>query len=264
MGRKGQHAMTDAQNSAAPDFWDAPTGRRIAYRRSAGSGPGVVWLGGFRSDMEGGKATALHDWARGRGQAALRFDYSGHGASSGAFEEGCIGDWTADALAVLDHLTEGPQILVGSSMGGWIALNLALKRPERVAGLALIAPAPDFTARIEWDLSDEARAALQETGVWNMPTGDPDFGPTPITRRLIEDGPDHFVLGKGGVAVTAPVRILQGMEDEDVPWRGTADLTEELTGTDVVLTLIKDTGHRLSRPQDVARILAAVEELSGG
>jgi hypothetical protein len=256
MGREGQRVMTE------PEFWDAPHGARIAYRKAEGSGPGVVWLGGFRSDMEGGKATALAEWARARGQGCLLFDYSGHGASSGRFEDGCIGDWTADALAVLDHLTEGPQILVGSSMGGWIALNLAIARPGRCAGLVLIAPAPDFTARIEWDLSDQARAEIQENGVWLAPSGDPEFGPTPITRRLLEDGPDHFVLNRGGIAINAPVRIVQGMLDDDVPWRGAADLAEEIAGPDVVLTLVKDAGHRLSRPQDIARILAAAEELS--
>lgn len=242
-----------------PERWRAPHGPEIAFRRSAGTGPGLIWLGGFRSDMEGGKATSLHDWARGRGQAFLRFDYSGHGASSGRFEDGTIGAWIEDALAVLDDLTEGPQILCGSSMGGWIALTLALKRPERVAGLLLIAPAPDFTARLEMEMGDAARREVQERGVWQMPTGDPEFGPTPITRALIEDGPEHFVLGHGPIPVRAPVRILHGMRDEDVPWRGTVDLTGCIAGEDVTLILVKDGDHRLSRPQDIARMLAAAE-----
>lgn len=250
-----------AQEMTGPQRWRAPHGPEIAYRRAAGTAPGLVWLGGFRSDMEGGKATALHAWAEAQGRAFLRFDYSGHGASSGRFEDGGIGSWTTDALSVLDHLTEGKQILVGSSMGGWIALNLALARPERVSGLLLIAPAPDFTARLEMDMGDAARRELQERGVWLMPTGDPAFGPTPITRALIEDGPEHFVLGKGPIAVMAPIRILQGMKDADVPWRGTVDLVDCLAGEDVALTLVKDGDHRLSRPQDVARMLAMAEDL---
>lgn len=244
-----------------PDIFDAPHGARLAWRRSAGAGPGLVWLGGFRSDMEGGKAVALHDWARAQGRAFLRFDYSGHGASSGRFEDGTIGQWTQDALSALDGLTEGPQILVGSSMGGWIALNLALERPERVAGLLLIAPAPDFTARLELGLGEDARRAIQQEGVWLMPTGDPEFGPTPITRALIEDAPEHFVLGWGQLPVTVPVRIVQGMQDADVPWRGSAELIDCLAAEDVVLHLVKDAGHRLSRPQDLARILAAAQDL---
>ncbi len=244
-----------------PDFWRAPHGPDLAFRRSAGRGPGLLWLGGFRSDMEGGKAVALHDWARAEGRAFLRFDYSGHGVSSGAFEDGCIGAWTEDALAVLDHLVEGPQILCGSSMGGWIALNLAKRRPERIAGLLLMAPAPDFTAPLELSLPEEARRAIQSQGVWLMETGDPEFGPTPITRKLIEDGPAHFVLGDGPVPIRAPVRIVQGMQDEDVPWRGASDLVQSLEAEDVTLTLVKDAGHRLSRPQDLALIRSGAAAL---
>jgi pimeloyl-ACP methyl ester carboxylesterase len=256
MGPKSQ--MTDVKR------WKAPHGAELAYRQSPGAGPGLLWLGGFRSDMEGGKATALHQWAAARGRAFLRFDYSGHGASSGRFEDGTVGQWTRDALAVLDRLTDGPQVLVGSSMGGWIALNLALQRPERIAGLLLIAPAPDFTARLELELTETARDRIQTDGVWLMPTGDPAFGPTPITRGLLEDAPEHFVLGKGPVPVRVPVRIVQGVLDADVPWRGTADLVDCLEGGDVVLSLVKDGDHRLSRPQDIARILEAVRELCDG
>lgn len=247
-----------------PEFWQAPHGRTIAYRTSPGTGPGLLWLGGFRSDMEGGKATAMHDWAAARGNAFIRFDYSGHGRSSGEFEQGCIGEWTEDALAVLDNLTEGKQILVGSSMGGWIALSLAKKRPERVCGLLLLAPAPDFTARLELSLDKDARAALQRDGVWYMEDDyDPECGAVPITRKLLEDGPANFVITPTGVAVSGPVRIVQGMEDKDVPWRGTADLLRVLKTDDVVMTLVKDAGHRLSRPQDIARIQQQAEELCG-
>ncbi len=235
-------------------------GAQLAWRRVDGIGPTVVWLGGFRSDMEGAKAQALADWARGRGRSYLRFDYFGHGESSGAFTVGTIGRWREDALAMVDSLTDGPLVLVGSSMGGWIACLVALARPRRVAGLALVAPAADFTqALMEPSFDAAARAALAGDGVWMRPSqyGDGD----PITRELIEEGRRWSILGKP-VGIDVPVRILQGMGDPDVPWRHALALAEALTGEDMVISLVRDGDHRLSRPQDLRRLVSMVEELA--
>ena len=220
----------------------------------------MVWLGGFHSDMEGSKALALHGWAQASGRAYVRFDYFGHGQSSGAFEDGTIGRWRADALAVIDALTTGPLILVGSSMGGWLACLAALARPERVVGLVLIAPAADFTDKLlEPGLPEEAHGALARDGRWTRPSAyDGDgYG---ITQRLLDEGRDWSIL-PGPVAITAPVRILQGGADPDVPWRHALALAEALTGEDVVFTLIKDGDHRLSRAEDLRRLISAVEDL---
>jgi pimeloyl-ACP methyl ester carboxylesterase len=236
-------------------------GETLAWRRVAGTGPTVVWLGGFRSDMTGTKAQYLADWASSRGRGFLRFDYFAHGQSSGDFLSGTITQWRADALAAIDQLTEGPLILVGSSMGGWLACLAALARADRIAGMVLIAPAADFTARlIEPGLDDAARAALATDGVWLRPSGYGD--PDPITRGLLEDGARWSIL-PGPVPVAAPVRILQGAEDPDVPWPHALELAQALKGPDVVFSLVKDGDHRLSRPQDIARLLAAVEEVGG-
>jgi hypothetical protein len=215
----------------------------------------VIWLGGFGSDMTGTKATALSDWARQSGRAFVRFDWFGHGASEGRFEEGTITRWRGDALAVIEDLAEGPVVLVGSSMGGWLACLAALARPERLAGLALIAPAADFTsALVEPTLSDAARAALTREEVWRPP------GRFPISRALIEDGARWSIL-PGPVPIHAPVRIHQGGADEAVPWRHALDLALALESQDVVFTLVCGGDHRLSRPADIARLLAMVEEL---
>jgi pimeloyl-ACP methyl ester carboxylesterase len=240
--------------------------RRIAVRARAGNSPGLFWLGGFKSDMAGTKALALDAWAAERGRACIRFDYSGHGESGGEFTDGTIGRWLEESLAVFDAFCEGPQIVVGSSMGGWIALLLARAIARRassramLAGLVLIAPAPDFTEELMWkNLSPDARCAVETEGAWLCPS---DYGdPYPITRKLIEDGRNHLLLG-GSISTGCPVRILQGAQDPDVPWRHAFALTERLPSDDVVLTMIRDGDHRLSRPQDIARILAAVAELS--
>ncbi len=235
-------------------------GERLAWRRIAGAGPTVVWLGGFNSDMTGTKAQALADWAQATGRAYLRFDYFGHGASSGSFREGTITRWRDDALSVLDHLVEGPVVLVGSSMGGWLACLAALSRRARVKGLVLIAPAADFTERlIRPSLPEQARAAIAETGVWQRPSeyGDGDYA---ITRTLLEDGARWSIL-PGPVAIKAPVRILQGGRDPDVPWTHALELAQAIESGDVVFTLIADGDHRLSRPQDIRRLIAAVEEV---
>lgn len=238
-----------------------PGGDTLAWRRIEGRGPTVVWLGGFRSDMTGTKAQALADWALAEGRAFLRFDYFAHGLSSGDFAEGTIGRWREDALAAIDELTQGPAVLVGSSMGGWIACLAAMARPARVRGLVLVAPAPDFTSRLlEPALPPEARDALARDGVWVRPSAYDPAG-YPITVRLIEEG-RAWALLPGPVSIPAPVRILQGGADPDVPWRHALALYEGLAGDDAVFTLVRDGDHRLSRPEDIARLIAAVEELS--
>ena len=235
-------------------------GHRVAYARVDGAGPTVVWLGGFGSDMEGTKAQALDAWAQADGRSFLRFDYFGHGASSGEFAGGTIGRWREDALAVVDELTGGPLVLVGSSMGGWIACLVALARRERVSGLVLVAPAPDFTDKLlEPNLPEEARAALARDGCWRTPSpyGDGHV----ISSALLEEGRRWSIL-PGPVAIGAPVRILQGGADAEVPWRHALALAEAIEGDDVVFSLVRDGDHRLSRPQDIARLIAGVEELS--
>jgi pimeloyl-ACP methyl ester carboxylesterase len=236
-------------------------GASIAWRRVAGRGPTILWLGGFRSEMSGTKAQALADWAAGGGRDFLRFDYFGHGVSGGAFEAGTITRWRADALAVIGNLTEGPLVLVGSSMGGWIACLAALARPQRVKALALIAPAADFTGRLlAPSLPAEGRAAIERDGVWRRPSLYDPAG-YPITRALLEDGARWSIL-PGPISITAPTRILQGGADPDVPWRHALELAMALESKDVVFTLIRDGDHRLSRESDLARLIAAVEEVA--
>lgn len=233
----------------------------IAYRQVLGRNPAVLFCSGFMSDMTGSKATALDAWARGAGHAFTRFDYTGHGVSSGRFEDGTIGQWLEDTLAVIDRLTEGPLILVGSSMGGWISLLAALRRPERVVGLVGIAAAPDFTEDLMWAAMDEdARRQVMETGVWLMPEEN-GGAPEPITRCLIEDGRNHLLL-RAPIPLRVPVRLFQGQNDRSVPWPTATRLAERLDSADVRLTLIKDGDHRLSRSQDLALQIQAVEELA--
>ena len=248
--------------SGEPERLARPDGHTIAYRKTVGhaTGPGVVWLSGFKSDMGGTKAQALAAWAARTGRALTLFDYFGHGRSSGAFAEGTVSRWLDDALAVLDELTVGPQVLVGSSMGGWIAALAALQRPERVKGMLLIAPAADFTEALIWENApDEVKRAILERGVWERPSAyDPD--PYPITRGLIEDGRRHLILG-GAIDVRCPVRVLHGMADPDVPWTHGMRLVERLVSEDVVVQLVKHGDHRLSTPADIARMCGVLEEL---
>jgi pimeloyl-ACP methyl ester carboxylesterase len=232
-------------------------GARIAFRRTDGKGSkaGILWLGGFHSDMLGEKASALHDSAQRQGRAFVRFDYFGHGESSGKFEDGDISRWRFDALGVIDRLTAGPLVIAGSSMGGWMALLAALARPERVKGLVLLAPAPDFTDRLLWSaLDDDQRRQITEQGRWMRPSAYDPAG-YPITRRLIEDG-KTWNLMDWEIPLDLPVRILQGGLDPDVPWSYSLDLVDKLRSSDVVWTLIKDGDHRLSRPEDIARMVA--------
>lgn len=242
-----------------PSYLTTPAGRRLAYRQTPGRGPGVVFLGGFKSDMEGTKALWLEDRAREAGRAFLRFDYSGHGESSGAFTDGSIGDWTTDARAVIEAVTEGPQILVGSSMGGWIALLLARAMPDRVAGLVTVAAAPDFTEDAMWAAFDaDQRAALLSDGQVALPS---DYGdPYVITRRLIEDGRDHLVL-RTPLDLPFPARFLQGTADADVEMSVALRLLDHATGPDMRLTLVKGADHRFSDPDCLTLIDVAIEEV---
>ena len=222
--------------------------------------PTIVFLGGFKSDMTGGKATALDTFCYARNLNYLRFDYSGHGVSSGDFLEGSITRWTADALAVIDKLTTGPLILIGSSMGGWIMLLAALQRRARVAGLIGIAAAPDFTEALIWQsLSADERRRLMSEGRLEQPSEYSD-APYVITRKLIEDGRSHLLLGRP-IALDCKVRLLHGMRDSDVPHAFSLQLAQNLDSADVAVTLIKDGDHRLSRPQDLLRLCEAVDEL---
>jgi pimeloyl-ACP methyl ester carboxylesterase len=237
-------------------------GARLAFRRISGEGATVVWLGGFHSDMTGTKAQVLAEQAMATGGAYVRFDYFGHGESDGAFKDGTISRWREDALAVVDELTEGPLVLVGSSMGGWLACLAAIARPDRVKALVLIAPAPDFTEKLMTpELSDEAKATIARDGFWIRPS-EYDDGGYAITRNLLEDGARWSIL-PGPVPIDIPVRVLQGGADPDVPWTHALELANALTSQDVVFTLIKDGDHRLSRPQDLERLVAAVAEAKG-
>lgn len=238
---------------------------RIAYRRTrpaviGRNAPGVVFLHGFRSDMSGGKAQAVEAYCRARGNACLLFDAFGHGRSSGDFAQGTIGRWAEDLAALLDALTEGPQVLVGSSFGGWMMVLGALARPGRVAGLLGLAAAPDFTEDlILHAFSPEARRTLDKEGQVMVP-GTYGLPPYPITRRLIEEARAHLVL-RAPIPVACPVRLIHGLDDPDVPWRTSLALQEKLASADVTVTLVKGAGHRLSEPADLVRMRAALDEL---
>jgi pimeloyl-ACP methyl ester carboxylesterase len=238
-----------------------PDGNVVAYVRTEGREPSVVFLGGFRSDMTGTKAMALEAWARVRGQGYLRFDYLGHGQSSGRFEDGTIGRWLDDSLAAIDRLTSGKLVLVGSSMGGWLALLAARARRERIAGLVLIAAAPDFTERMLLEgLSPGDRTRLERDGRLERPS---QYSPEPsvFTWKLIEEGRRHLLLDKP-LALPCPVHLLHGQSDPDVPWEYSLQIARHLDAPDVVTTLVKGGDHRLSMPADIARLIAVVEELT--
>jgi pimeloyl-ACP methyl ester carboxylesterase len=233
----------------------------LAHAHTPGRAPTVVFLPGFMSDMTGDKAVAVEAWCRAYGQACLRLDYSGHGKSGGRFEDGTIGTWTNDALVLIDEAVRGEVLLVGSSMGGWIALLAALARPTRVAGLVGIAAAPDFTEDLMWAAFTEAdRATLERDGMLRIPSG---YGSEQIiTRALIEDGRTRLLL-RAPIPLTCPVRLLHGQQDPDVPWQTALRLAERLQSPDVQVTLIKDANHRLSRPQDIGLLCRTVARLLG-
>ncbi|MCZ6861763.1 MAG: alpha/beta hydrolase [Alphaproteobacteria bacterium] len=244
---------SDSPVLTQPEFLDWPDGTRIAYHRCEGKAPCVVFLPGFRSDMTGDKATTLEKFCDERGQAFLRFDYTGHGASSGEFADGTIGQWTRDAVEAIERLTSGSLVLVGSSMGGWIMLLAALALKPRIAGLVGIAAAPDFTEELMWAGLDAAsRAKLERDGVIHQPS-EYDPVPTPITMALIEEGRNHLLLG-GPIALDCPVRLIQGKKDPDVPWQTAQRIADTLNSSDVETILVEDGDHRLSEPHDLERL----------
>ena len=221
----------------------------------------VIFMSGFKSDMEGTKALFLDQWAAANGRGFLRFDYSGHGQSSGDFLEGTIGDWFADSLEIIDQCTEGPLVVVGSSMGGWIALLAALARPERITGLLGIAAAPDFTEDLMWNrFSEDTRKTITTEGVYAYPSDYDDEEPYQITLKLIEEGRQNLLLDKP-IPLTIPIRLIHGMKDEDVPLSTALILTEQLTSEDVTLTLLKEGDHRLSNPEQLALVRRELELL---
>jgi pimeloyl-ACP methyl ester carboxylesterase len=259
-------------NDSQPTYLTVGSGaaaRRIAVRAQGGGAPGVFWLGGFQSDMSGTKAQTLARWAAEYGRACVRFDYSGHGESEGAVTDGTIGRWLEESLAVFTGCGNGPWVIVGSSMGGWIALLLlralcrraATASPPGVSGLVLIAPAVDFTEALMWQkFPRQVKREIEQTGVWARPSAYSDK-PYLITRALIEEGRNHLLLG-GMIEPGCPVHILQGVQDPDVPWNHAVELVSRIARDDVVLTLVKDGDHRLSRPEDLERLIAAVTEFS--
>lgn len=243
------------------DFLTTAQGRKLAYHKTEGVGPTVVFLGGLKSDMEGTKAIHLEDWCRARGQSFLRFDYSGHGESSERFEDGCIGDWHEDTLAAVDALTEGPLVIVGSSMGGWQALLLAKARAERIKGMVTIAAAPDFTEDGYWaNFTDAQKVTLENVGQVELPS---DYmEPYIITKRMIEDGREQLVL-RDTLPLPFPVRFLQGTEDTAVTRETALLLLDHAEGDDLRLTLVKGADHRFSDEPCLALIEQAVEDVLG-
>ena len=252
--------MTDKQAAPAPASTLPGPSAPLAYLRQEGEGPSIVWLGGYASDMRGTKAEAIATWAETRGQAFLRFDYAGHGESGGAFEDGTIGSWTADARAVIEAQARGPLVLVGSSMGAWIAGLLARDAGLDLAGLLLLAPAPDFTqdlTRRDW--TEEEHAALERDGRIAFPSAYDDTEMV-YTKRLFEDGADHLLL-HDPLRIDCPVRILQGTNDDSVPWTHAVRYAEHMEADDVTVTLVRGADHRLSTPREVRRMLGLLDAL---
>ncbi|PHR61578.1 MAG: alpha/beta hydrolase [Robiginitomaculum sp.] len=245
----------------APAFADQEI-NKIAYCKNQGKsdGAGIIWCGGLKSDMEGSKALALHDWAKAQDRSYVRFDYFGHGKSTGRFRDGTVSRWAQDTVHVIDELTSGDQIIVGSSMGGWTALLAALARPERVKALVLIAPAPDFTEKLMWARFDDTiRKTIMEDGIYYEPS---DYDePYEISRELIVDGRENQLLD-APISFNGPVRILQGMQDTSVPWAHAQKLLDVVTSNDMEMTLVKDGDHSLSRESDIERLLKTVSLLN--
>ncbi|NKW71874.1 alpha/beta hydrolase [Rhodobacteraceae bacterium R_SAG10] len=242
-----------------PEFLTTSSGRRIAYEKSTGDAPGIVFLGGFVSDMQGSKAAHLEAWARAQGRAFLRFDYSGHGQSSGDFSDGCIGDWVQDAVAVINGVTDGKQVLVGSSMGGWISLILAAEIPDKISGIIGISTAADFTEDGFWDgFSENQRQDLHKLGQVAIPSEYDE--PYIITRRLIEDGRRHLVLRRP-LPLPFPVRLLHGSDDTSVKLSVPLHILAHASGDDIRLTLVKGADHSFSTPDCLALIESAVQQV---
>ena len=245
------------------NFLSTPDDEKIAYKISEGekgyNGPTLIWCGGLKSDMEGSKATHLHDWAIDEGRSYIRFDYFGHGVSSGEFRDGTISRWAADVVQIIDELAKGDVILVGSSMGGWASLLAALERPDRVKGLLLIAPAPDFTQKLTWaEWSEEQKAALEKDGIVYVPS---DYDePYEYSRALMEDGKQNQILD-APIKFEGPVRILQGAADPVVPWDYSRQILDVITSADVDYTLVKNGDHSLSTPHDLDRLVRTAKEL---
>jgi pimeloyl-ACP methyl ester carboxylesterase len=253
-------ATSHSSNTERPAILTRDDGATIAYHRRAGRAPGIVFLGGFMSDMTGTKAMRLDAFARGRGRAYLRFDYFAHGASFGDFAEATVGRWKEDALAVIDNLTAGPLILVGSSIGGWLMLLVALARPQRIAALVGIAAAPDATEALMWArFPPEVREQILREGAARRPSAYSSEGYL-FTRKLIEDGRRHLLMD-AVIPITCPVRLLHGTADPDVPWQTSLALAEKLASTDVRVTLVKDGDHRLSSERDLALLERTIEEV---
>lgn len=246
----------DLPETVPPDYLARPDGLRLAYRHHPGASPTVIFLPGYMSDMEGGKAVALDQWARARGQGVLRLDYAGNGASEGRFEDGTLASWRDDALFLIDSLTRGPVVLVGSSMGGWLALLIALARAERVAGIVGIAAAADFT---DWSFDAAEQAVLETEGriVEHSPYGDQPY----VTTLAFWKSGQALRLLDGEIAIDCPVRLLQGQRDPDVGWETALRIAERLRSSDVQMLLIKDGDHRLSRDADIALLLRTVADL---
>jgi pimeloyl-ACP methyl ester carboxylesterase len=258
-------AKSPAANAAKPQYYKRSHCENIAYHytpaQDSAKPIGVVFMGGFRSDMQGSKALALEAWCQAQGRSYLRFDYTGHGQSTGTFVDGCIGVWADDALSAFDHLTQGPQVLVGSSMGGWMALLVARERPERVKGLIGLAAAPDFTEDLMWDvMSEEQRTELMEKGQILEPNDYDPSDPTIITKYLIEDGRRHLLL-RDPLNISVPVRLIQGMKDTDVPWATALNIQDALVSDDVTVQLVKSGDHRLSEAEDLMRLERTLEAL---
>jgi pimeloyl-ACP methyl ester carboxylesterase len=242
------------------EFLSRPDGSRIAYRHLPGVTPGILFCPGFNSNMQGIKALALEQWCREQGRQFTRFDYSGHGESSGKVEHGCVGQWRDDTLAILDQVTSGPQLVVGSSMGGWIMLLVALERPARVRALLGLAAAPDFTDRLRARLTVAQQRQLSDSGHADLPNCYDDGEPYRIGRQLLEEGNAHLVLG-GEISIDVPVRLIQGQRDEDVPWQLALALAENIRSPDVEVQLVKDGDHRLSEPADLQRLRVTADQL---
>lgn len=235
-------------------------GSQIAYRHTPGAQPGILFCTGFHSNMEGVKALALEQWCREQGRQFTRFDFFGHGESSGRVEEGCIGRWRDDALAVLDRATTGPQILVGSSMGGWVMLLAALRRPGRICALLGLAAAPDFTARLADNLTASQQRQLDDSGYADLPNCYDDGEPYRIGAQLLAEGEAHLLLDDI-IPIDVPVRLIQGQRDEDVPWELALRLAQQIRGSDVEVQLVKNGDHRLSEPEDLERLRHTVQQL---